>query len=203
MKIHSRNAAASAVLACAFAAVSPAHALDVAFTIQGDPALAGTNLYNTPWVSGDVTGILHGLTDNASGQMPTFVELTSGYQSLGVTQSIYNPSNWYLGGAGSLGLTVAGGNIVGGGLKITLSETATYRGTMLVIDQPIDNTIVYNALTWYFGAGPYAGKGNKLGSAGITFSPLSAVPEPGNPAMWLAGSGVLAWLLRRRGAASW
>lgn len=181
----------------ALVAVSPANALDFTFVLHGDPALNGANIYNVPWQPGDVTGILYGLTDNANGQMPTGVLLTSGYESLGLTQTYYSPQNWYLGGAGSRGLDVANGVITGGGIKLNLSDTAVYKGTTLLIDNYNGGPApLYNALLWEFGAGPIAGKGNGLGAAGVSFAPVSTVAEPGSAVLLLAGLAacrILAW----------
>ena len=152
--------------------LSPALAVagPVTFSFADDPA-------DWPWigrtfVAGPVTGILYGLADNGTGQIPTSIEFTSDVTPLGMTSSVVTSFT----AVNGTGFTVVNGNVVAADLLLNFDDPS--------VDgmQVRFNHEARNVLHWNGGSGPVVGMGNENGFAGATYGATVQYELAFNPA---------------------
>jgi hypothetical protein len=141
---------------------------------------SGVNDTSLTPVTGTVTGLIFGLSDNGNGQIPTSIEITSSPYGL-VGDTLFN----YPG-------STAGFNVVGG--QISGANGVTFElnsDTYLAFNDSLGR----NYLTDYSNNTIVTNQG---GFDGVTYSEVPAVPEPSTWAMMLLGFAGLGSMAYRR-----
>jgi hypothetical protein len=153
------------------------------FTLTGDY----TNGFFEP---GTVNGLIFGLSENGLNQVPTGAEIISSPSSIGV-------SNLFLSYAFGT-FAVANGQIVAAtgpniGLGVSFGDAST---VLLEFNRADDSINRFACFSCNGGAG--SGVANFGGFAGVTYSEVSAVPEPSTWAMLLIGFAGIGFMAYRR-----
>lgn len=194
--MKSRTACLAILLFTLVATGRSAEAAPFTFSFSDDPS--DYYFFHRAHVAGTVTGILHGLSDNGTGLLPTSIEFTSDVSFLGMTDSVLDGNNalWFW---DSTGFTIVNGEITGGGLGLNF------------VDPVIGNMQFrlnggfgegYNILHWNGSTGPVAGTGNQSGFAGATYRNAASVPEPSTLGLLALGLATGAFRARRRRTAA-
>ncbi len=182
-------------------AAAPAQAVDIAFTIVGVPAPAGSSQFGRTGLVGTVTGILRGFNADQLDQRPTSIEFLSGYEPVKLSQTVFLASN--------IGFLGSGFDLVGGTVVDVTSQMNFYDpiwgGRLVVFNVAVFGPpVYYNGLAWNglpasgFDDGTRDAIANRGGLAGTSFSLASPVPEPAPAALLLIGAAALAAARQRR-----
>ena len=186
---------ASSLIALSLAAIpTTASAADIAFMFSDGPT---QEFFGRAHVAGTVSGVILGLTDNAT-SAPTAIQILSVPGGLTVVPGTYTAA-FQDGGFTLTGGTVTAANF---GFNFNDSNNAPFQlrfncvGGTFGCDGATANL---NLLFWNGGPPPVNGTGNQLGFAGVTYGSLApAVPEPASWAMMVAGFGAIGFAMRRR-----
>lgn len=189
------------VLLVMFASACAQAAPVFSFSFSDD---ASDPMFGRTHIAGTVTGLMYGLSENGSGQLPTSIEFTSSVAFLGMTDSIIDAGNslWFW---DSTGFNIVNGVILGGGFALNFNDP-TVGGIQFRLNgapsSPGDDN--YNVLHWNGGNGPVVGTGNRDGFSGAAYALAGGnqVPEPESIALVALALAAAAVTGRRRPAGS-
>jgi hypothetical protein len=179
------------LLALACGNVSRAEAAVFSFTFTG-------NISNGFFEPGTVTGLIFGLSENGLNQTPTGSEIISSALDGANNLSL----NYGFGTFDVVDGTITGANGPNSHLGVFFGSPDAQQTTtaLLEFNRVLDGSNRFDCITCNDGTG--GGVENTAGFAGVTYSEVSAVPEPSTWAlMFLGFCGIGAMTYRRRKSA--
>jgi hypothetical protein len=175
-------------------ATVPAYATDIPFTFSDG---ATSYFYGRNHIGGTVTGILSGLTDNAT-SLPTSIMILTSPDALGFPEGTFSSFNF----SGSPGITLTNGAVTGANLFANFNDGSNV-GWQLRLNctwaAACAGATGLNHLISNYDNPQNAGTGNQAGFVGASYTnAVAGVPEPATWAMMLVGFGAIGGALRRR-----
>ena len=174
--------------ALAMPSISSVQAATVNFAISDDPT---ADILGRTHLGGTLTGTLYGLADNGF-SMPTSVLITSDVSGFTMAGNLFALSATL----GS-GFELTNGTVVGANVFVNFNDDNNghfqFRFNFTDPSSPVYNYLIRND-----GNGPFVGIGNQGGFTGVTYTTVSAVPEPSTWAMLILGFACIGFVTYRR-----